>query len=206
MEQWTEAQWDRAEHFGLLDMLNREEWPQAARAEAESAADGSCRSRRDIPDDSGLDEVAATGLARVRQQFRNRFEPEADEAGEPAAASDGFDVWEDEGESCWVTNYPPPDGFDGREWGDPAEFDYERELSQPEHAVMESALARLSAERGAERAADLARGAAARDAFFGIAAGAYEDSAAAAAPDASCSSAAAAGYGPGSDVPQGQTE
>jgi hypothetical protein len=71
-----------------------------------------------------------------------------------------------EEEDGWWTDYPPPPGFDGEEqgeYGDPDD-DYRRRLSPAEQAV-------IDAEEAEERAEDLARGEAQRDAWFGFAGG-----------------------------------
>lgn len=59
--------------------------------------------------------------------------------------------WWDEEEECWMTDFPPPPGFDGyqqRRWGDE---DYRRECTAGESAVLAAA---LDAETAEERAED----------------------------------------------------
>ncbi len=77
---------------------------------------------------------------------------------EQGALGGGFRVWQD----CygnWMTNYPPPPGFDRDCYlGEPSDPDFERPLSEAE----EQALA-------ARQAARLAAGESARDVFFGFA-------------------------------------
>ena len=71
-------------------------------------------------------------------------------------------VWWDEDAEDWRTTFPPPDGFDGEWEGEPAAPDYERSLTEEEAARMGPPPDHLDA-------TELARRAAARDAFFGLA-------------------------------------
>ena len=73
---------------------------------------------------------------------------------------DFHSVWEEE--DGWWTDYPPPAGFDGEEEGDYGDGDYKRTLSPAEQAV-------IDAEEAEERAEELARAEAQRDAWFGFA-------------------------------------
>lgn len=61
--------------------------------------------------------------------------------------------WWDEEEKCWMTNFPPPPGFDGyeeRRWGDE---DYERECTKEEAAALQAALdSELAEERSEDEA------------------------------------------------------
>jgi hypothetical protein len=75
------------------------------------------------------------------------------------AEEDCHDIWDDE--DVWWTNYPPPPGFDGEEYGQWDDEDYKRRLSPAEQAVIDAQLA-------AEEAADRAHADAQRDAFFGF--------------------------------------
>jgi hypothetical protein len=78
------------------------------------------------------------------------------------SAGDALDppVWWDEDERDWRTRFPPPAGFDDHEFGEPGDADYERALTAREAAAM-----------GPAPVPDLARAAAARDAFFAARAG-----------------------------------
>ena len=69
----------------------------------------------------------------------------------------GFRVWQDRW-GQWMTNFPPPPGFDREVYaGEPSDPDFERPLSEAE----EEALAE-------QQAARLEQGQAARDLFFGF--------------------------------------
>jgi len=85
---------------------------------------------------------------------------EADEGEETRDPAADMSVWRNLDDE-WVTNFPPPPGFDGNEQGRFGEDDYERDLTDAELVV---ALEREEAE-----IADLvAEGEAARDAWFGF--------------------------------------
>ena len=76
----------------------------------------------------------------------------------PAAAPER--VWDEGG--VWLTDYPPPDDFDGVEYGDTSTYDYYRECSPAEAAAM-------TARHGPpvdDDAEELAEEEAERDAFF----------------------------------------
>jgi DNA-binding transcriptional regulator YdaS (Cro superfamily) len=76
-----------------------------------------------------------------------------------AAMFNGTEVWEaDDG---WRTSFPPPDGFEGYEEGDPGDWNYERELTAAEQAVIE-------ADEAADREDLLADQARRRDIYFGF--------------------------------------
>jgi hypothetical protein len=169
MEGWTEEQWDRAEYWGLLDLIGESEWPDAARNVTESETNGTCPIRQDIaspePGPEGETEPPpATGLARVRAEYAGRFAPED---AEPDEERDH--LWEDEDLRLWLTDYPPPDGFDGYEEGEWGDDDYRRALAPGEQAVIDADLAAVHAEQEAERAMALAAACAARDRAFGFA-------------------------------------
>ena len=167
MERWSDEQWDRAESSGFLRRLHRLEWPESAREPA--------------PDESN-------GMCKLRKLYL-RYHPEpAGPAAPDRPHEDGFDLWEDEDEGCWMTGYPPPQGFDGDEEGEWGEDDYKRTLSAREQAVLDADLAVERAEQEAELAGELARARAARDRCFGF------------AGDATSSSFAFAGEG---DHPKG---
>ncbi|MFN3389816.1 MAG: hypothetical protein ACK40O_12900 [Allosphingosinicella sp.] len=70
-----------------------------------------------------------------------------------------YPFWEEDG-TCW-TDFPPPDGFEGREEGSWGRSDYRRTLSEAEWAVVEAGDAHTEARR-------LARARAERDACFGF--------------------------------------
>jgi len=127
MESWTEQQWDRAKRTGLLQRMEKREWPEIARKVTKSEANGKCPDRQDIP----------TGPARVRAEYLLRF-PE--ERFDPAEA-EWHDIWEDEDLGMWVTAGPPPEGFDGYERGQWGDGDYQRGLSPWEQEVLDRYLA-----------------------------------------------------------------
>ena len=72
----------------------------------------------------------------------------------------GDEVWEDE--DGWWTSFPPPEGFDGHEEGEPGGYGYRRELSEAEQAV-------IDADQAMESADHLARESGRRDLYFGFA-------------------------------------
>jgi len=169
MEGWTEEQGDRAEHWGLLDLIGESEWPDAARKVTEDETNGTCPIRQDIasPEPGPEGEAApppATGLARVRAEYAGRFAPEDAEPDEEPTH-----VWEDEDLQLWVTDYPPPDGFDGYEEGEWGDDDYRRALARHEQVAVDARLAAARAEQEAERATAFAAACAARDRAFGLA-------------------------------------
>lgn len=71
------------------------------------------------------------------------------------------EVWFDEADRDWATNFPPPTGFDGFEEGTYGDADYRRSLTEAEETAHQ-------ARREAELAPLRAEGAAARDAYFGF--------------------------------------
>lgn len=82
---------------------------------------------------------------------------EAEAAGDPGECG-AHRVWQHEKGGTWVTNFPPPQGFRGWQENAPGHADYARTLTREE------------AEGNARRQeAMLARAAAARDAWFGLA-------------------------------------
>lgn len=169
MEGWSEEQWDRAEYWGLLDLFGESEWPEAARKVTEDETNGSCPIRQDISssEPAQKDEAVpppATGLARVRAEYARRFLPER------AAPDEERDhVWQNEDLQLWVTDYPPPDGFDGYQDGEWGDDDYQRGLAPEEQAVVDAGLADARARQEARRARALAGARAARDRAFGFA-------------------------------------
>ena len=137
MAEWTDEQWQRADLSGFLATIPQDQWPDDSPKLTGSGTNGTCRSRRDVPN-SGEGE------------------------------DERFDIWEDEDEGCWVTNYPPPEDFDGFEEGEWGDEDYKRSLCPGEQAAIDRDLAIERAEEEAELAADLARARAARDRAFGF--------------------------------------
>ena len=82
----------------------------------------------------------------------------------PAPASPeftGVELSEDE-DGIWWTGFPPPEDFDGEEFGDYGDHDYKRTLSPREQAVLD---ADLEQELEEKRAAEADR----RDRYFGFA-------------------------------------
>jgi hypothetical protein len=116
MESWTEDEWARAEFSGLLEMMPARDWPEAARDPGRDGTDGMCN---------------------LRHHYL-RYHPETPEP-EPVREDDfaGCSVWErDEGE--WMTDFPPPPGFDDHEEGEPGEEDYCRVLTGKELEAMDA--------------------------------------------------------------------
>jgi hypothetical protein len=145
MERWTDEQWQRAEFGGFLETLGERDWPEAARAEG--------------PDDSN-------GMCKLRRLYRLYNPPRAEpEPPEPEDDFAGCDVWEAaEAPGGWVTDFPPPGGFDGWEEGEPGDDDYRRELAEDE-------LAAIGADpdsEAEEREQRLAGQHAARKRYFGL--------------------------------------
>ncbi len=71
------------------------------------------------------------------------------------------EVWFEEADRDWATNFPPPTGFDGFEEGTYGDPDYRRSLTEAEESAHQ-------ARREAELAPLRAEGAVARDAYFGF--------------------------------------
>jgi hypothetical protein len=120
MESWTDEQFDRAEAADYFRWLAAEDWPAAA---LEPAADGT------------------DGMCKVRKLYL-LFHPARRAAPAPEPVDDfaGCDVWEDRNLG-WMTDFPPPPGFDGFEEGDPDSEYYHRELAPCERAVIEADIA-----------------------------------------------------------------
>lgn len=66
-------------------------------------------------------------------------EPKPDEIPyldrDPEENAAKMSVWYNEGDDCWRTNFPPPDGFIGEEEGEFGEDGYQRELSDEEERI-----------------------------------------------------------------------
>lgn len=107
----------------------------------------------------------ADGVRNGHSQL-NDPEPEEGDAEEADEGEDAQDpaadmsVWRNMDDE-WVTNFPPPPGFDGDEQGRFGDDDYERELTEPE-------LVCAFAREEEEMAGLVAAGEAARDAWFGF--------------------------------------
>ena len=78
--------------------------------------------------------------------------------GNNPTGEDPADVWQDD-VGYWHTNFPPPDGFDGFEKGQWGDWDYARDCTDEEAALLDD----LTRANGAER---LSAAAADRDAYF----------------------------------------
>jgi hypothetical protein len=110
MERWTKEQWQRAEVSGFVRRLAPLEWPAAARDPEADGTDGMCKLRK------------LYLVYHPPKRTPAAVEPEDDFAG--------CSVWEENG--GWRTDFPPPDGFDGWEEGEPGDEDYRRELAEEE--------------------------------------------------------------------------
>jgi hypothetical protein len=113
MEQWTEGQFDRAKASGFLEMLHTSEWPEAARNADADGTDGMCKIRQ------------------LHLAYHPRAVPEPDAADDFA----GCTAWETE--AGWLTDFPPPEGFEGYQEGEPGSDAYVRELAADELARIE---------------------------------------------------------------------
>lgn len=152
MESWTDDQWRLAEFAGFLDMLEPVEWPESARVAGPDEANGMCK------------------LRKLYLRYNPEIEePEAEEAREQELDEDDFDgceVW-GEAEGRWLTNFPPPEGFEGFQEGMPGTDDYVRALTAAELEAIQCHAAGEESEEAAMLAERLAAEAAARDRFFG---------------------------------------
>ena len=140
MEGWSAEQCARAEASGIASGLDEDDWPPAARDPSADATDGMCH---------------------VRQLYRRSHPLQSpEEDGDDFA---GCSVWEDE-DFGWLTDFPPPEGFDGYEEGEPGTDYYRRELAPEELAAIPEEDA-LDGEDGDGLLADQE---AARRRFFGL--------------------------------------
>ncbi|MDV3455406.1 hypothetical protein RZN05_00305 [Sphingomonas sp. HF-S4] len=107
--------------------------------------------------------------------------PDSSQVGQPLDSDeDELPVWWCSTRECWLTNFPPPEGYQGFEVGQYGDANYSRTVTDAEQAV-------LDAQEGADTATRQVAGARARDRYFGFAADADADADAAeaeAAPEA----------------------
>ena len=159
MESWTDDQWARAERSGLLDSMLPQDWPEAARAPRPECGEPDCT---EAP--AGED-CAANGMCKLRKLYLERYPERPPEEGEAEDDFEGRSVWEDEADG-WVTDFPPPEGFEGWEDGEPGDEDYRRSLTPEEEDVVHAA--EEESEPEPARAAHLAAEHAARNRYFGF--------------------------------------
>jgi len=115
----------------------------------------------------GADEEASALLDSVRSGSSAQLQlPQLPLGQNPtgeAEVDDGIDLsdrcWWDAGEGVWLTDFPPPAGFEGWRTGDYGDGGYERACTADEVAILE-------ADRAAETAAERADDEAMRDAWF----------------------------------------
>jgi hypothetical protein len=160
MESWTEDQCARAEASGFLKMLHESEWPEAARIPPQAPL-----GEGDRPEGGGgaiAPAADANSMCKVRQLYL-RHHPAKPPAPELEDDFAGCDIWEDEAFG-WLTDFPPPAGFDGYEEGEPGTEDYQRELAPDERTAVEADDV-LDRE---EQDASLAEQEAARRRYFGL--------------------------------------
>ncbi|HEX8527950.1 hypothetical protein [Allosphingosinicella sp.] len=144
MERWTDDQLERAMLTGLLARLQDSDWPQSAFDGSADGTDGMCKLRK----------------------FYLLVHPPLSPSGPAVPVEEGDDfagcsVWEEE--EGWMTDFPPPDGFDGHEQDEPGAEDYRRSLTQEELEI----LGLDEASEAAERQEVLAEQRAAYDRYFG---------------------------------------
>jgi hypothetical protein len=119
---------------------------------------------------SGDEDMMAEAMIQVHKAERGEVDEayEADDPPNRPPAGVTFEdeedeeprrCWWDEDEECWMTDFPPPDGFDGYQKGRWGDEDFKRECT-PEEAEA------LSAALDAEVAADRAEDEAVRNAWF----------------------------------------
>jgi hypothetical protein len=122
---------------------------------------------------AGDDEGVAKALALLEGDEVEEVEdpPVSLSQGDTDRELDLWDrCWKDGIEDIWLTDFPPPEGFDGYQqcqWGDPDEI-YQRACTVEEIAILE---ARAAADRAEERAHDEKL----RDTWFALLAGELED-------------------------------
>jgi hypothetical protein len=104
------------------------------------------------PETATSDDLRTHAPDSELHELRGREELEMDDEDDE---NDRHILWEIEGR--WLTDYPPPPGFDGEEQGEYGDRDYSRTLSDAEQAVIDE-----------EEAEDRAVAEAQRDAYFGF--------------------------------------
>jgi hypothetical protein len=148
MEDWTDEQWQRAEASGFLSYLGPAEWCEAARNDEADGTDGMCRVRRLY-----LYYFPASALAD--QEDREQA------GGSPHECS-----YQEDDDGLWTTDFPPPDGFDGDERGEPGLPGYRRSLTDAEQRAIDLEIERQDEEERERLAAAVSLQAADRDAFL----------------------------------------
>ncbi|HEX8365852.1 MAG TPA: hypothetical protein VF603_11285 [Allosphingosinicella sp.] len=144
MESWTGEQFARAEAVNLFATLDEHEWPEAARDASADGADGMCKARQLYCLYGG----GSKGSAAMGSEREDDFA--------------GCTVWE--GETGWMTDFPPPPGFGGYQEGEPGSSGYERALAPEEMPAIEAELAMIREEEEDR----LAEQEAARRRFFAL--------------------------------------
>ena len=104
------------------------------------------------------EEPALSLSGRSRPQVNGHEVGEVGEvcvAGNPGESSHGEEpperCWWDDEDECWMTDFPPPSGFDGHQEGRWGDEDYERECTAEESKILSAA---LEAELADDRAED----------------------------------------------------
>ena len=108
---WTAEQWARADAAGIVAVAT----PAPPAHPDPEPAD---------PEPADAEPIDPE-TARAPQQIQCSREPEPDAP-----------VWWDEEAQEWRTHFPPPDDFDGCDYGEYGHVDYERSLSLQEEALM----------------------------------------------------------------------
>jgi hypothetical protein len=162
MESWTDGQMERAMLSGFLAKLRPLEWPEAARNPPRDGEGDHPQGGGGGPEADGTD-----GMCKLRKLYLLHC-PQALVPDEASLAEPEYDfadcsVWEEE-EGEWLTDFPPPDGFDGFEQGEPGDEDYRRALTEEELKAIGADEQTLEAERSEL----LAEQKAARMRYFGF--------------------------------------
>ena len=159
-----DARIDRAEERGAPHLHLIPRWEDYLAAIAEDRREDGLALLAPPPVPSEVEGPEPAGGGEVQEKAEDHELRELREGKEAemkaAKDEDRHTVWEKD-DGSWWTDYPPPAGFDGEQFGDYGEEDYRRTLSPEEQAVVDGDLA-------AEVAAGLARGEAQRAAFFAI--------------------------------------